>query len=59
MYLKRHLTPGISAGKLMSTNLLLKQKEKDKENSKKGAFFYKLDKKHYKKNFHKIPALYT
>jgi len=40
--------------KLMSTNLLLKQKEKDKENSKKGAFFYKLDKKHYKKNFHKF-----
>jgi 8-oxo-dGTP diphosphatase len=40
--------------KLMSTNLLLKQKEKDKENSKKGAFYYKLDKKHYKKNFHKF-----
>ena len=40
--------------KLMSTGLLLKQKEKDKENSKKGAFFYKLDKKHYKKNFHKF-----
>lgn len=40
--------------KLMSTGLLLKQKEKDKENSKKGAFYYKLDKKHYKKNFHKF-----
>ena len=40
--------------KLMSTNLLIKQKEKDKENSKKGAFYYKLDKKHYKKNFHKF-----
>jgi 8-oxo-dGTP diphosphatase len=40
--------------KLMSTQLLLKQKEKDKENSKKGAFYYKLDKKHYKKNFHKF-----
>ena len=23
-------------------------------NSKKGAFYYKLDKKHYKKNFHKV-----
>ncbi len=39
--------------KIMSTGLLLKQKEKDKENSKKGAFYYKLDKKHYKENFHK------
>ncbi len=40
--------------KLISTGLLLKQKEKDKENSKKGAFYYKLDTKHYKKNFHKF-----
>jgi ADP-ribose pyrophosphatase YjhB (NUDIX family) len=40
--------------KIMSTGLLLKQKEKDKENSKKGAFYYRLDKKHYKKNFHKF-----
>lgn len=40
--------------KIMSTGLLLKQKEKDKENSKKGAFYYKLDKKHYHKNFHKF-----
>lgn len=40
--------------KLMSTNLLLKQKEKDKASSKKGAFYYRLDKKHYKKNFHKF-----
>ncbi len=40
--------------KIISTGLLLKQKEKDKENSKKGAFFYRLDKKHYKKNFHKF-----
>lgn len=40
--------------KLMSTNLLLKQIEKDKGSSKKGAFYYKLDKKHYKKNFHKF-----
>jgi ADP-ribose pyrophosphatase YjhB (NUDIX family) len=40
--------------KIMSTGLLLKQKEKDKENSKKGAFYYKLDKKHYKENFQKV-----
>ncbi|MBI1782630.1 MAG: NUDIX hydrolase [Sphingobacteriales bacterium] len=40
--------------KIMSTGLLLKQKEKDKGSSKKGAFYYKLDKKHYKKNFNKF-----
>jgi 8-oxo-dGTP diphosphatase len=33
--------------KLMSTNLLLKQKEKEKERSKKGAYYYKLDKRKY------------
>lgn len=33
--------------KLMSTNLLLKQKEKEKGGSKKGAFYYKLDKRKY------------
>ena len=37
--------------KVLSTGLLMKQKEKDKINSKKGAFFYKLDKKKYKANF--------
>ncbi len=40
--------------KIMSTGLLLKLNEKDKENSKKGAFYFKLDKKHYKANFHNI-----
>ncbi len=40
--------------KLLSTGLLIKQKDKDKLNSKKGAFYYKLDKKHYKKNFHAV-----
>ncbi len=40
--------------KIISTNLLIKQKDKDKTNSKKGAFYYKLDKKHYKKNFHSV-----
>jgi hypothetical protein len=33
--------------KLMSTNLLVKQKEKEKERSKKGAFYFKLDKRRY------------
>jgi ADP-ribose pyrophosphatase YjhB (NUDIX family) len=37
--------------KLLSTGLLVKQKEKDKSNSKKGAFYYKLDKRKYKANF--------
>ncbi len=40
--------------KILSTGLLMKLKEKDKENSRKGAFYYKLDKKHYKANFHNI-----
>jgi 8-oxo-dGTP diphosphatase len=40
--------------KILSTELLIKQKEKDKANSKKGAFYYTLDKKHYQKNFHKF-----
>jgi 8-oxo-dGTP diphosphatase len=33
--------------KLLSTNLLVKQKEKEKESSKKGAFYFKLDKRKY------------
>ncbi len=37
--------------KVLSTELLVKQKEKDKANSKKGAFFNKLDKRKYKANF--------
>lgn len=40
--------------KIISTGLLIKQKEKDKTGSKKGAFYYKLDKKHYKKKFHSV-----
>jgi 8-oxo-dGTP diphosphatase len=40
--------------KILSTGLLLKLEEKDKGNSKKGAYYYKLDKKHYKDNFHNI-----
>jgi len=37
--------------KVLSTGLLNKQKEKDKKGSKKGAFYYKLNKKKYKANF--------
>jgi 8-oxo-dGTP diphosphatase len=33
--------------KILSTKLLLKQAEKDKANSRKGAFYYKLDRKEY------------
>jgi hypothetical protein len=40
--------------KILSTGLLLKQKEKEKESSKKGAFYYKLDNKRYQKNFYKV-----
>jgi len=38
--------------KVLSTGLLVKQKDKDKLNSKKGAFYYKLDAKKYNANFH-------
>lgn len=37
--------------KLRSTGLLIKQLDKDKENSKKGAFYYKLNKATYKEKF--------
>jgi ADP-ribose pyrophosphatase YjhB (NUDIX family) len=37
--------------KLLSTGLLVKQPEKDKQSSKKGAFYYKLDQSHYVENF--------
>jgi 8-oxo-dGTP diphosphatase len=37
--------------KVLSTGLLIKLNEKDKSGSKKGAFFYKLNKKKYKANF--------
>lgn len=39
------------ARKLRSTKLLIKQPDKDKANSKKGAFFYKLDKATYREKF--------
>lgn len=34
--------------KLLSSDLIIKLKEKDKENSKKGAFYHKINKKIYK-----------
>jgi 8-oxo-dGTP diphosphatase len=37
--------------KLLSTGLLIKLAEKDKQSSKKGAFYYKLDQTHYAENF--------
>lgn len=37
--------------KLKSTGLLIKQKQKEKENSKRGAYYYKLDKKKYEYHF--------
>ncbi|WP_207535064.1 NUDIX hydrolase [Desertivirga arenae] len=37
--------------KLLSTGLLIRQNEKDKENSKKGAYFYRLDSSIYKDKF--------
>lgn len=37
--------------KVLSTNLLIKQGDKDKTGSKKGAFYYKLNMKNYKADF--------
>lgn len=37
--------------KLLSTGLLIKQKDKEKESSKRGAFYYKLDKRKYLAQF--------
>lgn len=37
--------------KILSTGLLIKQKEKEKANSKRGAFYYKLDKRKYNAKF--------
>lgn len=38
--------------KVLSTGLLVKQKDKERLNSKKGAFYYKLNKKKYNTQFH-------
>jgi len=53
--------------KVLSTNLLIKEQEKDKSSSKKGAYYYTIDKENYKENFQtlqnfipkiEIPAIY-
>ncbi|PWV56032.1 NUDIX domain-containing protein [Chitinophaga sp. S165] len=38
--------------KVLSTGLLVKQKEKERATSKRGAFYYKLDKRKYSAKFH-------
>jgi len=38
--------------KILSTSLLVKQKDKERESSKRGAFYYKLDRKKYLNKFH-------
>jgi 8-oxo-dGTP diphosphatase len=40
--------------KLLSTGLLVKLNEKDKQSSKKGAFYYNLDQSNYEKKFEKF-----
>lgn len=40
--------------KLLSTGLLVKLAEKDKQSSKKGAFYYQLDQSNYEKKFEKF-----
>jgi ADP-ribose pyrophosphatase YjhB (NUDIX family) len=40
--------------KLLATGFLIRQKDKEKTSSKKGAFYYKLNKKKYKAHFHEI-----
>ncbi len=40
--------------KIHSAQLLIKQKEKEKAHSKKGAFYYKLDKRRYNSIFHSV-----
>lgn len=38
--------------KVISTGLLIKQKEKERTGSKRGAFYYRLDKRRYNAKFH-------
>jgi hypothetical protein len=48
------LDKGNFSRKIISTGLLVKQKDKDKAGSKKGAFYYKLNKKQYGKHSHQL-----
>lgn len=43
--------------KILSMNLLEKLDQKDKENSKKGAWYYKMNRKNYKANFHAVATI--
>jgi ADP-ribose pyrophosphatase YjhB (NUDIX family) len=43
--------------KMMSTELLIKQHDKEKGSSKKGAFYYKLNSKKYNAHFHEILSI--
>ena len=43
--------------KILSTSLLIKLQEKDMSGSKKGAYYYKLNKKQYTENFHSFLKL--
>ena len=43
--------------KILSMDLLEKLDEKDKGSSKKGAWFYRLNKKKYKANFNKVASI--
>jgi hypothetical protein len=43
--------------KILSMNLLEKLDKKDKENSKKGAWYYKMNRKNYKANFHAVATI--
>ena len=40
--------------KVLSTELLIRLPDKDKANSKKGAFYYKLHNRKYNDNFHSV-----
>lgn len=40
--------------KVLSTNMLVKETEKDKSNSKKGAYYYHLDKSKYQEDFQTV-----
>jgi 8-oxo-dGTP diphosphatase len=40
--------------KIHSAKLIIKLKEKEKENSKKGAFYYRVDKRRYNSIFYSV-----
>ncbi|GGF50259.1 NUDIX hydrolase [Echinicola rosea] len=40
--------------KVLSTNMLIKEKDKDKTSSKKGAFYYSIDESKYKNQFQTV-----